>query len=246
VITIPMLRALPGLQAYSDQDLSALVGASTERTIAPGMAMCKEGEPGRSCFVLVAGEAIVVRATPAGERQLTQLAPGAIVGQIALVDRGPRSASIRARTTCLTLELGREKFEELLSSHTPLALKFHENIAVAGIRQLRAATERLMGVIAEREARLKAPPSVRGPKPVFGPTPSKPAPPVMSGIGIHPTARPQAAPPPPPPDDDEAEEKARDTLSYIRAAATHWELSLDELDDMKVVAGTNRVLPPKP
>ncbi len=245
MITSKMLRALDGLREYSDQDLATLVAAATEKTIAPGMAMCKEGEPGASCFVLVAGEAQVTRATPAGERVLTQLGPGAIVGQIALVDRGPRSASIRARTTCLTLELGREKFEQLLAAQTPLALRFHENIAIAGIRQLRGATERLMGVIAEREQRLKAPPSVKGPRPVFGPTPSKPAPPVMSGIGIQPTAR-SAPPPPPPADDDDPEEKARDTLSYIRAAATHWELSLDELDEVKVVAGSHRVLPPKP
>lgn len=146
------LRSLASLREYPDAELEVLAGAAVERRLAPGAVLCREGEPGRSCFLLVSGEAEVLRASAGGERALATVTPGAFLGQIALVDRGPRSATVRARTACLALELSRDAFERLLASCSPLALRFQESIAVAGIRQLRAATEGLARILARAEA----------------------------------------------------------------------------------------------
>lgn len=154
------LRALAALRDYPDAELAVLAAAAVEQRVAPGAALCREGEPGRSCFLLVSGEAEVLRATAGGDRVLAALGPGAFVGQIALVDRGPRSATVRAVTACVALELSRDAFEQLLAASSPLALRFQESIAVAGIRQLRQATAVLARLLAQAEARRPAGPAV--------------------------------------------------------------------------------------
>ncbi|MBK6536188.1 MAG: cyclic nucleotide-binding domain-containing protein [Deltaproteobacteria bacterium] len=118
------LRALPALREYSDAELAVLVTAAIEQRMSPGTILCREGEVGRSCFLVVSGEAEVVRAAAEGERVLATIAPGTFIGQIALVDRGPRSATVRGRTEGVTLELSRDVFERLLSACSPLALRF--------------------------------------------------------------------------------------------------------------------------
>lgn len=155
---VAVMRALASLRDYPDAELSVLAGAAVERRLGPGAVLCREGEPGRSCFLLVSGEAEVLRNTAEGERVLATVTPGAFLGQIALVDRGPRSATVRARTACVALELSRDAFEGLLASCSPLALRFQESIAVAGIRQLRAATEGLARLLARAEVRPAAAP----------------------------------------------------------------------------------------
>jgi CRP-like cAMP-binding protein len=153
------LRALAPLRDYPDAELAVLAAAAVELRVAPGATLCREGEPGRSCFLLVSGEAEVLRATAEGDRALATLGPGAFVGQIALVDRGPRSATVRALAACVTLELSRDAFEQLLAACSPLALRFQESIAVAGIRQLRQATAGLARLLAQAEARRPAAPT---------------------------------------------------------------------------------------
>jgi len=163
VSVLAALRALPALREYSDAELAVLVTAAVEQRMSPGTILCREGEVGRSCFLVVSGEAEVVRAAAEGERVLATIAPGTFIGQIALVDRGPRSATVRGRTAGVTLELSRDVFERLLSACSPLALRFQECIAVAGIRQLRAATGGLARLLAQAEARRSvAPGPARG------------------------------------------------------------------------------------
>jgi CRP-like cAMP-binding protein len=66
---------------------------------------------------------------------------------MALVDKTPRSASVVAAEPTVALELTRDVFEGLLHARNPLAVRFQEQIAIAGIRQLRMATERLREAI---------------------------------------------------------------------------------------------------
>jgi CRP-like cAMP-binding protein len=137
------LRSLPSLAAYPSAELELLAGAAQEVSNAPGALLCREGTAGQSCFIVVRGEIDVLKTLGGAERVLATLGPGAMVGQMALVDRAPRSASVRARVPTTALELSREVFERLLRANSPFALRFQHQIAVAGIRQLRTALDRL-------------------------------------------------------------------------------------------------------
>lgn len=137
------LRSLASLKDYSNAELKLLASVAPAREFLPGAVLCREGTTGQSCYLLATGEVNITRKTDEGDKILATLRAGAIVGQMALVDRSPRSASVVAAQPLIALELTREVFENLLRASSPLALRFQEQIAIAGIRQLRLATQRL-------------------------------------------------------------------------------------------------------
>ena len=143
------LRALESLGDYSNAELKLLASVAPAREYEQGADLCLEGTSGHSCFVLATGEVSVHKHIDSEEQQLAVLRAGSIVGQMSLVDRSPRSATVRATKYTVALELTREVFERLLNACSPLALRFQSQIAVAGIRQLRMATQKLAGILNE-------------------------------------------------------------------------------------------------
>lgn len=141
------LRSLEALRDYSNAELKLLGAVAPAREFMPTDALCTEGHSGQSCFLVASGQVEVVKAIDGQEKSLATLRAGSIVGQMALVDRSPRSATVRASTSTIALELNREVFERLLAAHSPLALRFQHQIAVAGVRQLRMATTKLAGIL---------------------------------------------------------------------------------------------------
>jgi CRP-like cAMP-binding protein len=144
------LAALPALAAYPPDELDVLLTVAKDREVSVGEELCREGDPGRSCFLVVSG---ALRITKLGaEGVLATLGPGTFVGQMALVDHAPRSATVTAGEPTLVLEFAREPFERMLAARSPLALRFQEQIAIAGIRQLRQATTRLVEALGGERA----------------------------------------------------------------------------------------------
>ena len=188
------LRSLQALTEYSNAELKLLASVEPAREYDKGDVLCTEGDPGRSCFVLATGSVDVVRTIDGDDKVLATLRAGAIVGQMSLVDRSPRSATVVAANYTVVLELTREVFERLLLAHSHLALRFQFQIAVAGIRQLRMATKRLAGILSE-QARKE-----------------------LQKIGLK----------------GEIKEVRRDQLLTVKAALTEWDMSLDELDQVRV------------
>jgi CRP-like cAMP-binding protein len=140
------LRGL--LPGYSIADIDRLLAATRTRRFPAGAWLCREGEPASSCFLIATGAVEVVRYLDGEEHVLATLPPGALLGQTALFDSALRSASVRAKSDTTALEIRRKTFQRLVQQGSPLALRFQERIAVAGIRQLRAASDRLALVLA--------------------------------------------------------------------------------------------------
>lgn len=151
MIPLATLRALPSLKSHPDAELELLASVSTERTLKQGEVLCREGEIGKSCFLLVSGALEIRRRFASGERRIATMAAGTFVGQLALVDHAPRSATVCAVSESVLLEFSRDTFDRLLHACTPMALRFQSDIAIAGIRQLRLATRRLAGVLDARD-----------------------------------------------------------------------------------------------
>lgn len=155
-VSVGILRSFASMKEFSDADLATLISVARERAFAPAAMVCQEGQPGASCFLLVSGALDVIKAGTEGARLLATMQPGALVGQVALVDKQPRSASMRAKGPTVVLELGRDDFERLLKANSPLALKFQEQIAVAGIRQLRTGLDKLTALMNKPEKKAAA------------------------------------------------------------------------------------------
>lgn len=155
-ISVSLLRSFPSLAEFTEEDLKTLISVAREKPCAPASWVAQEGQPGASCFLLVSGALDIIKAGSEGARLLATMQPGALVGQVALVDKQPRSASIRAKGQTVVLELGRDDFERLLKANSPLALKFQEQIAVAGIRQLRTGLDKLAALLNKPEKKAAA------------------------------------------------------------------------------------------
>lgn len=120
--TIPkdeILTRMPPVPIFSFLSraaLQALMERVEVRTFAPGARLITQGEQGNSLFVLVDGEVSVVREGPP-RVELTHLKEGAFFGEIALVTKAPRTATVDAVRESLVLEISRDVFNELVQSH---------------------------------------------------------------------------------------------------------------------------------
>lgn len=140
-LSADQLRSIPALAAYPAEDLELLAYIATLRTFAAGEVLAKEGSEGDACWLVVKGAVAVTRATQA--TPLATLAPGSLVGQLALLDRAPRNATLTATVETAALEVRADAFTNLVRASSPIALRFQHQVALAGVRQLRAATKRL-------------------------------------------------------------------------------------------------------
>ena len=136
---------LPG---YAKGEIDQFLLTTRSRQFSPGTLLYREGTAGTSCFLLTSGSLEVVKSVDGEERVLATMKPGCLVGQSALVTGSLRSASLRAKTKASTLEIRRRTFQNLLKANQSFALRMQEQIAVAGIRKLRATTARLAMVLA--------------------------------------------------------------------------------------------------
>lgn len=83
-------------------------------TVRAGRILFRSGDPGTVMYVLVEGSAAVL----VGEEVVEIAGPGAVLGEMALLDEGPRSASVLARRDCTLVPIPREQFD-LLIAETP-------------------------------------------------------------------------------------------------------------------------------
>jgi CRP-like cAMP-binding protein len=147
---------LPG---YSSSEIEQVLAATRTRRFAAGRWLYREGATGNSSFFIVTGVLEVVKYLDGEERVLATLRPGHLVGQPGLALGAIRSASVRARTPAVALEIKRLAFQRALKQRCAFALRIQEQIAVAGIRQLRAATDQLAAVLANSIRPMGQPPT---------------------------------------------------------------------------------------
>jgi CRP-like cAMP-binding protein len=140
-LTVDQLRSIPALASYPQDDLDLLAYIATLRPFAAGEVLMPDGSQGDACFLLLSGEVAVTRASQASP--LATLGPGSLVGQLALLDRAPRSATVTAIREVHTLEVRADAFANLVRASSPIALRFQAQVALAGVRQLRMATRRM-------------------------------------------------------------------------------------------------------
>ena len=100
------LRNVQLFSQFSSKELSRLGRAIVEREYKKGETIVKEGEQAVAFFIIVKGRAEVVQSAGSKKSQsLATLGPSETFGDMALLDGGPRAATVRALedTTCLVL-----------------------------------------------------------------------------------------------------------------------------------------------
>jgi CRP-like cAMP-binding protein len=103
----------------SARDLKTIRRASEEVTVPAGRVLVEEGTIGREFFLIVDGEATVSR----NGQKVATLGPGQYFGELALLDRRPRSATVTSDTEMLLLVLGQRQFNGVLDAVPALSHK---------------------------------------------------------------------------------------------------------------------------
>ena len=122
---VELIRGLPLFELCSKRDLRRIAALAEERAIEAGAELIREGEPGREFFVVVEGEIDVCR----GRRRVARLRAGSFVGEIALLSRSPRTATVIAATPLHVLAIEGRDFVALLDSLPELWLKVARALA---------------------------------------------------------------------------------------------------------------------
>ena len=126
--TVPLFARLRG------RDLER-VGQLADDIDAPaGRVLIREGAIGHEFFVIVHGRVKVER----DGKPLKTRGPGEFVGEIALIDEGPRLATVTTETPCRLLVLGHREFHTLLAEQPEIQLLVLKALAER-VRQLEPA-----------------------------------------------------------------------------------------------------------
>jgi CRP/FNR family cyclic AMP-dependent transcriptional regulator len=110
-----LLRQVPMFADLAPDDLDEVAAVVVEQHLQIGQDVCKEGDVGDAVFLLVKGK---VRVFTGGgdrpERTLSELGPGACIGEMAVFDAAPRSATVRAVERTRLLVVPGAEFKALL------------------------------------------------------------------------------------------------------------------------------------
>ena len=111
---VAALARSPLFEGLSKKELAELAKSTDDLEVPAGKVLCKEGDLGHEFFVIVEGEAEVRK----GDRTVDTMGPGDFFGEIALVEKTHRTATVTATAPLRFFVLTSQSFWSLLD-HSP-------------------------------------------------------------------------------------------------------------------------------
>jgi CRP/FNR family cyclic AMP-dependent transcriptional regulator len=124
---------------FTRKDLTRIGRAVVERVYKKGDTIVKEGEQAVAFFVVSKGKVEVTKGAGAKKQKLSMLGPGSVFGEMALLDGGPRTATVVALEETECLVLSRWDFVAEMRTNPHMAVAMLPIIS----KRLRKADERL-------------------------------------------------------------------------------------------------------
>jgi len=110
-------------------DLVDVIAAAKVESIRPGQAIIKEGETGDDIFIIRSGSMVVEKSIGGKPVFLSYVPAGSFVGEMAVIDGSPRSATVRAAVKSDVIRLAGEPFRALLAAKPQLLDKLRSEMA---------------------------------------------------------------------------------------------------------------------
>jgi glutaminase len=131
------------IEGFTDEELAYLASAMTVRCYASGEAIIETGGEARELFLLACGRVSVFVGRVGSLRRLATFSAGMVFGEMSLIDRSPRSATIIADSPVECRVLLIDAFDRLGEEHPAVKIKLLENLGRGLSRKLRKANEEL-------------------------------------------------------------------------------------------------------
>jgi CRP-like cAMP-binding protein len=122
---VDLIRKVPLFTHCTKAELAELTKIADEIDVPEGKELTREGDRGREFFVLLEGSAQVKQ----GSRKVNTLGPGDFFGEIALVSRSPRTATVTTTTPARLLVITGTSFRSLLEHQPRIQLRVLEALA---------------------------------------------------------------------------------------------------------------------
>lgn len=122
---INALAAVPLFESCSKRELGRIAKAGRVVDVDDGTLIADQGQMGREAFVILDGSVAVRR----GGRKIADIGHGDVVGELSLLDHGPRTASVVATGDSTLFVLESKEFRKVLDEHPAIAFKLLGTLA---------------------------------------------------------------------------------------------------------------------
>jgi CRP/FNR family transcriptional regulator, cyclic AMP receptor protein len=141
-----LLATVPLFADRGEADLAELAGMLHGRTLREGAVLWRQGDEARELVFVVDG-ALSASLRVAGGRlvEIGRAGPGDMVGELALLDGGPRTMAVRAAADSTVLALSRQGLMGLLGRNHPWAFSLKRRLMILSAERLRGQLARLAG-----------------------------------------------------------------------------------------------------
>lgn len=133
---------------FSPDALEVLLDLCETVELRPGATLIHRGDPGDALYFIERGEvSVLVPLADEQHKRVRALAPGTIVGEMALYSGQPRSADVVAETACRVRRLSAERFARLQREHPMVANQFHRFVVTLLSERLSAVNEEIRALL---------------------------------------------------------------------------------------------------
>src|SRR5213592_3408923 len=128
--TVDFLATVPLFEGRHDAELVELARVMRRRTVREGEMLWRQGDDAREMVIIVDGAVSASLQVP-GDRtvEIVRAGRGDVVGEIALLDGGEHTMSVRVTETATLLALGRVQFAALFARQDPPAFRLKRRLA---------------------------------------------------------------------------------------------------------------------
>jgi CRP-like cAMP-binding protein len=127
--TVALLAEVPLFAELSTRRVRRIARLAREASFAPGRMIVQSGVRGDAFYVIIDGSAKVYRAVVPSGRAIAKLGPGDFFGEMALLDGGPRTATVMADSRVVAVKIARPSFRQLLLKEPSVAVGILETMA---------------------------------------------------------------------------------------------------------------------
>ena len=122
---IELLKTIDLFESFPEEDLHSFAKTISEMNCAPGDILCREGEKATHLFILLEGRLQVIKE----KRKITQVEPVDYVGEMALIEEKPRSATVVALESCRLLKISADRFYDYFANQPKLLVSMLKSLS---------------------------------------------------------------------------------------------------------------------
>jgi CRP-like cAMP-binding protein len=139
-----ILSMIPLFRTLLPDELREIMSMSKLLRVPRGVMVVEEGEDATAMYILVEGKGSVTKRVGGEDKtQLATLKAPTVFGEMSLIDRAPRSATVTTQSDCVLFQINLRAFNRLRAAYHPAAYKVLREIAPTMCGRLREVNERV-------------------------------------------------------------------------------------------------------